>query len=320
MCVTYKCRSVAIGGIFSYVTSLAFRGSFSKSGSSCLGAYSYVRLTKITVLTTLFNHPSTDLDLLLISSRVYTFLPYASQFGFFLHAPRFLQLALTAPTAGVRHIDALISAVRLWGSRISKNPALHAREPELLSQAVKQVSDSLFITGQGNRGHDVLYVIQAEVLLANYFFFLNRFLEGRYHCSAAVSLALSCKLNLIGKRPTGTGAGVGGQLGLGTPVEFPGSSLPEPEDSIQEGERINAFWAVYMLDKVWAVAMESNSSIVDQGPGQTKIDTPWPMPMEAHEAVSVGWLRLVEVRKTEVPDLRVLLVILSVLKIRSNPF
>lgn len=147
---------------------------------------------------------------------------------------------------------------------------------------MQQVASSLFITGQGTRGHDVLYVIQAEVLLANYFFFSGRFLEGRYHCGAAVSLALSCRLNLIGSsNDSGTGLEIGG------PVEFPAFSLPPPEDAIQEGERINAFWSVYMLDKGWAVALNSNSSISDEGPGRTEIHTPWPAPMEAYEAVGI---------------------------------
>ncbi len=39
--------------------------------------------------------------------------------------------------------------------------------------------------------------MQAELLLAIYFFCLGRYLEGRYHANAAVSLAVSCGLHRI---------------------------------------------------------------------------------------------------------------------------
>ena len=56
-------------------------------------------------------------------------------------------------------------------------------------------------------------------------------------------------------------------------------------DPIEEGERIDAFWQVYILDKAWAVALKSPSSISEDGLWGTQIDTPWPLRMQEYEQV-----------------------------------
>lgn len=93
--------------------------------------------------------------------------------------------------------EAMFNAMYLWGSHFSTDPLLRSREAELLVQAVHSVSGSLFIDSTAQRGQAVTYGIQAEILLANFYLANGRFLEGRYHVSAAVSLAVSCKLNLV---------------------------------------------------------------------------------------------------------------------------
>ncbi|KAI0790660.1 hypothetical protein C8Q75DRAFT_97432 [Abortiporus biennis] len=191
------------------------------------------------------------------------FVPYASQVGFFLNFARFLD-AVYSPDATSRRAllsPTLLDAVLLWGAHLSTNESLRAHENTFLSRAVKSVADA--IPQVSAQRHNAIHLIQAEVLLSNYFFCQARELEGTYHCSAAVSLALSCRLNLVRSLTTDT-------TGI----------LPLPVDAIEEGEKINAFWAVYTLDRSWSVAQGSLSSDVFVG---VRIDTPWPVEMGSYE-------------------------------------
>ena len=152
-----------------------------------------------------------------------------------------------------------------------------------MGNAVHQITDSLLIVNSGAPTHDVIAFIQAEVLLANFFFTNDRLLEGRYHSSAAISLALSSQLNLqhtIQPQETATS---GGQTLL--------SGLPPPEDPIQVGERVNAFWTVHSLYKTWAVALESPSAVwAGEGSFGAQVEIPWPLSMDACEKVRSSYI------------------------------
>ncbi|CAL1711048.1 unnamed protein product [Somion occarium] len=222
-----------------------------------------------------FSNPITTQDK---SRLIDAFVLHASQVGFFLHAPRLL-MAAYGPVARGSLLEALLNAIYVWGSHFSVDPTLRGREAELLALAVHGVSGSLFVSATAQRGQDILYGIQAEVLLANYYFSNGRFLEGRYHTSAAISLAISCRLNLIRSNQVISMEGGSAMIMVSTQT----AALVDPLDGIEEGERINAFWAVYVLDKTWAVALKSPSAISEDGLWGIQIDTPWPLAMEAYE-------------------------------------
>ncbi|KAL4250366.1 hypothetical protein ABKN59_005899 [Abortiporus biennis] len=210
------------------------------------------------------------------------FAPHVSHVGFFLHYPRFIRRVQRSETLTAQEqqlLDALVTTTYLLGCKFMKDPNFQGKEQDVLSGSLQKVSDSLFITtSSAPRNHETLYIIQAEVLLANYFFYMGRFLEGKYHCSAAVSLTLSCGLNLI-RSPLSRNATSSTLIsGVGQ-----ANALPQPTDPTEEGERINAFWTVYGLDKYWAVATESPSAINEDGPSATRIDTPWPLSIETYE-------------------------------------
>ncbi|KAF7792786.1 hypothetical protein EIP86_003885 [Pleurotus ostreatoroseus] len=212
---------------------------------------------------------------------VTAFTPHASQVGFFMNIPRFMQLFYTPQRSREPFVESLLSTVCLWGSRLSRSAALSAFEEALLARAVHLVSGSLFLANTKPRGHAIIGVIQAEVLLSNYFFTLGRFLEAKYHCSAAASLTISCRLNDLGNRQDPRSHG-GLAMDL---VRSPDLGLAPIEtiDSVQAGEQVDAFWTVFILDKMWAVALGAASSITDQITGGTPISTPWPLSMEAYE-------------------------------------
>ncbi|PCH45038.1 hypothetical protein WOLCODRAFT_91112 [Wolfiporia cocos MD-104 SS10] len=218
-----------------------------------------------------FVEPSAEV----VQTLVGFFLPKASQIGFYLHQPRFLKSIYTqdAETRQARLSPALLNAVYLWGVHFSSNSSLLAHEPVFLQRAVHAVATAL----AHDPPYNIIYNVQAEILLANYFFSANRLLEGRYHCNAAVALALSCRLNKIRSQahadlPAGVSLGVA-------------SAIPPPLDAIEEGERINVFWGVFILDKSWAVTVGSPSHF-NGSPG-AQVDTPWPLEMEEYEEYGI---------------------------------
>lgn len=117
-------------------------------------------------------------------------------------------------------------------------------------------------------------MLQAEILLAYYFFHNNRLLEGKFHASAAVSLAIMCNLHKIM-----SGNGQHGFHAAGN------AWLPPPTDSIDEAERIYAWWTTFVLDKSWVVALAAPAMISETQEPSTVIDTPWPLSMEQYTQV-----------------------------------
>ncbi|KAK0492989.1 hypothetical protein EDD18DRAFT_1079003, partial [Armillaria luteobubalina] len=105
----------------------------------------------------------------------------------------------------------------------------------------------------------IIQCIQAEVLLAHYFFRKAIMLEGRCHTGAAVSLVLSARLR---KMSSAKGNG---------PLV-----LPPPTDYIEKGERMKAFWTVFILDNCWTTADGSPSNFLCTFP-DSRIDLPWPL-------------------------------------------
>lgn len=200
-------------------------------------------------------------------SRLQHFLPHADQVGFFLHKERFVSVATSADAQHrTAHLSrALLNAVYLCGAHLSCIDTLTVHKPTLLARAVEAVSSDL----AGHGRYPITHTIQAEVILANYFFCVGRMLEGKYHASAAVALVLSARLHKIR-------------------ALFPSDRHPpadEPLDRIEEGERINAFWTVFALDKEWAVVSGTPSQL-DGKDGPVAVDTPWPLDIEEYEYVS----------------------------------
>ena len=58
-----------------------------------------------------------------------------------------------------------------------------------------------------------------------------------------------------------------------------------PRDATEEGERINAFWTVFVLDRCWSVWMQSPSVLIDETSASTQVDTPWPLDLIGYEQV-----------------------------------
>ena len=204
------------------------------------------------------------------SIRVREFVQHASEFGFFLHIHRFLDKVYTQANRNNSSLTILLNVIYLLGARLSRDPQIRSQEQGFLSRALQHIPTALPEDPQG-----AIYVMQAEVLLANYFFNGSRQLEGVYHTNAAVSIAMASKLHLIrsNRRSRST-------------AEANSYRLPPPADALEEGERINGFWTVFILDRCWAIASGSAPAFTDDESTGTQIDTPWPMDLGMYQSVS----------------------------------
>ena len=159
---------------------------------------------------------------------------------------------------------------------------LSENEPLYLSRALSAISEAIPDPSR------VVDLIQAQCILSVYFLSNGRLLEGSYHASSAASLALQWGLHQIGSPDATPGAMLG---------EWDSSfRLDPPQDAIEQGERILAFWQVYDLDRCWSVALQRPTIIPDSKHPRTTITTPWPQRMEQYEMVGPLHIYLVATR------------------------
>ncbi|KAF7374171.1 Fungal-trans domain-containing protein [Mycena sanguinolenta] len=199
-----------------------------------------------------------------LEALVHNFLHHAPQFGFFLHVEKFQKAILGQ--SGQRPAACLLDAVYLWAIHLSGSEEFTTDEAGYLSRALRTAAEAL----SGTHANTVIHGIQTEVLLANYFLQNTRFLEGKYHLSAAVSLVISSGLHRI---RSGDSAASGGPLGSAF------HALTPPR-GIDECERINALWTVLTMNNCWTTADSSPSNILYTD-SQARIDTPWPLDINA---------------------------------------
>ncbi|KAH9925721.1 uncharacterized protein B0H18DRAFT_876938 [Fomitopsis serialis] len=195
----------------------------------------------------------------------------ASQVGFFLHVSRFLQRTSALPlSTSPTHASTLINAVYLLGAYFSTDINLQTLQEDFLAYAMEDLSSTLVDLQPAA----IMDVLQAEVLLAYYFFCNNRTVEGVYHMDAASAIVLASRLHQIRSARYAAVAGDASSRYQLTP----------PTDPIDEGQRINAFWVTFILDRNWSIALGRTTVLTDDEPRGTEIDTPWPRCIEMYES------------------------------------
>ncbi|KAF8965744.1 hypothetical protein BDZ97DRAFT_1658530 [Flammula alnicola] len=200
----------------------------------------------------------------------------ALRLGFFLNIPRFQASMLQGfpPGHPSRPAPALIYSVYLWAIRLSNDVTVKTHEAAYLFRATQDAGMAL----SGSHPNKILHSIQAEVLLATYFFANGRFFEGKYHVANAVSTAFSAGMHKIRSAAPAQGQSGGSA----------NNRMPRPRDSTEEGERILGAWTVLTLDKCWAVALEHTPNFeYSTHVLATKVDTPWPLEMEDFEQARI---------------------------------
>ncbi|KAG7099997.1 hypothetical protein E1B28_001786 [Marasmius oreades] len=191
-----------------------------------------------------------DIPTEVLRALLRSFIPYSTDFGFFLHGSRFQSSVEPSP--------ALSSAIYLMGSYLSPDKKSSALQPELLARSLRESARGL----SGNHPHKVLHTVQAEVLIAQYLFLQGRHTEGKYHISTATSIVLGAGLHKIRS----------GQQSI------PGSGmvLPAPRDATEEVERVNALWTVVILNYCWTPTDGTWANGAYDMP-EYRIDAPWPL-------------------------------------------
>ncbi|KAG5352153.1 hypothetical protein C0989_003518 [Termitomyces sp. Mn162] len=166
-----------------------------------------------------------------------------------------------------RPTPALLNAIYLWGTYLAPSPHDGCDEKAFLRNSLHHLSKDLSCS----HPHKIIQGIQTEVLLSYYYLMNGKVLAGNYHANAAVSLCLSSGFHRI---RTPIGPAIFSSTSRSSPPQ-PSSPLPKAVDDIEEGERVDAFWAVLILNNTWIAIQESHSMFYDL---QTiGVDTPWPM-------------------------------------------
>ena len=199
---------------------------------------------------------------LTVRSSTRSFCSHAPDFGFFLHLPRFQEQTVLPHITLSHHELALITATRLVGAYLSTDSGAQELQPKLLTHTLKDLSVALAELDPAG----TLNLLQTEILLAHYFFSTNRTFEAVYHMDAASAIVLANGFHKI--RSTRS------------PPRL------ESRDDIEEGERINAFWNTFILDRCWSPVLGRTPILGDEEMKGTGIDTPWPLNIETYEDVS----------------------------------
>ncbi|KAI0628741.1 hypothetical protein C8Q77DRAFT_1238016 [Trametes polyzona] len=198
------------------------------------------------------------------------FFAHRHQCSFDMHIGRF-KAALLLPTAQKPH-PSLVDAIYLLGCYFSRSQTLNALEPYFLKRSLRGIADAL------QNSDRIVHVLQASCLLAVYFFWHGRTLEGYYHSSIAARLAVGLGLHQIQSSAwfhlQFTRAGYQQEVPAPLKASVP---LKPPLDEVEYAERIAAFWQIFSVDRAWAMATGLPTALPDDDHPRSRIDTNWPM-------------------------------------------
>lgn len=122
------------------------------------------------------------------------------------------------------------------------------------------------------------------MLISYYYFRTSQILEVRAHTATAVALALGVGFNQIRSfsQPETPVVEIQEENEVTQAMH-----LPAPADALEEGERINGFWTIFMLQKNLSVTLDPTAQVCSalEAVG-LQIDTPWPLQIEDYKQVS----------------------------------
>ena len=187
---------------------------------------------------------------------------FAGCAGFFLDPDRFARYFYAPEPFGhhSRPSRALLSAVYLTSVALSGNATLTTHEPVFLSRALHYASQAPSCTHPSSAKH----ALQAELLIASYFFQRGHTLEGKSHIDTAMLISTVHRGHKIRK--------ISDQGGV---------------EVIEQWERVKGFWLAYFFDKVWSIAGGLPSTSPDGLSEETRIDTPWPLDPQQFKNVGI---------------------------------
>ncbi|EJF62707.1 hypothetical protein DICSQDRAFT_135679 [Dichomitus squalens LYAD-421 SS1] len=197
------------------------------------------------------------------------FFAHRHQCAFDVHIGRF-RAALLLPSAQQPH-PSLVDAIYLLACYFSRSPSLTELEPHFLKRSLRGISEALQLSDR------IVHVLQASCLLAVYFFWHGRTLEGYYHSSIAARLAVGLGLHQISSKEN-----FRFQMQRASYQDAPAplkASVPlsPPLDEVEYAERIAAFWQIFAVDRAWSVATGLPTALPDDDHPRSRITTIWPI-------------------------------------------
>ncbi|RDX52836.1 hypothetical protein OH76DRAFT_129357 [Lentinus brumalis] len=200
------------------------------------------------------------------------FFAHRHQCSFDVHVGRF-KTSLLLPSAQKPH-PSLVDAIYLLACYFSRSPSLTALEPHFLKRSLRGIADAL------QHSDRIVHVLQASCLLAVYFFWHGRTLEGYYHSSIAARLAVGLGLHQIQSKEWFQYQFTRTSYSNEAPAPLKASvPLNPPSDEVEYAERIAAFWQIFAVDRAWAVATGLPTALPDDDHPRSRIETIWPMPI-----------------------------------------
>ncbi|KAL0563506.1 hypothetical protein V5O48_018560 [Marasmius crinis-equi] len=219
-----------------------------------------------------FRDTSTDEYIELKALLVQVFFQHVTDLPFFLDKNRFV--ASIAGTGYDGALNALLATLYLWGVHLCSEGHRRQFESRFATKAQQAVSQGILgMQGGRSKGDSLLYLIQAEILMAQYLFRNWRHTEGRYHMIKALSLATGARLHAIRSAEHSSSDSV----------------LPPPANAVEEGERIRAFWTVMnQNNSCTSVDGSAPSNLVYTNEPGLRIDTPWPEDMDTYARTGIS--------------------------------
>ncbi|KDQ07871.1 hypothetical protein BOTBODRAFT_38432 [Botryobasidium botryosum FD-172 SS1] len=173
----------------------------------------------------------------------------------------------------------LLNSIYLLACTFSPVPGIQALESRFLARTRRHLALAL---AQPNRLFDYLL---ASLIVARYYHYRARSLEGHLAVQTAARFAVGCGLHRIRSRSCDE-----------MKIELARTLLGPPSDAIELGERINTFWIIFTMEKKSSMAMNAPSAYSEE-----EIETVWPIPMECYEMEFIKALPCTSLRSLYVP-------------------
>ncbi|CAE6431220.1 hypothetical protein ACGC1H_001293 [Rhizoctonia solani] len=215
-----------------------------------------------------------DLPVVIRNYLIGLFLPYRKQVGLEIWIPGFLA-SLHLPPERRPH-PGLMWMIYSFAAYFSVEPELSARLPAFLERARRVLEESF---ANGDRLFDY---IRGQTLYAALKYLAGRTNEGAMAAASACHAAIVCGLHKI------TSAEVAQQTQYRERsryrikrVEFQLEPATTPRE---HGERITAFWQLFLVDYAAAATTGSLAMFRDDGDERSRVETVFPRPLEEYES------------------------------------
>ncbi|OCF30871.1 hypothetical protein I317_05041 [Kwoniella heveanensis CBS 569] len=187
-------------------------------------------------------------------------------FGFDMHIATFYQSLQLADPAGRPH-PCLLNAMYLVTCRVSPVESLRQKESLFYSRAKEQMDAAI---GKDGKMFDAM---RAGTLITCYLFASQRHAEAWAMLGQTVHITIACGLDRLD-----SSVGFDYEPSAREKRRGLGSYIQPPASQLELADRIHAFWAIFLVDRCAAIALEWPA-----GFDQDRISTPLPRPWAEYE-------------------------------------